>query len=326
MSFCMVDNCRFKFSHTTRHHKCGLCLKNGHGRVECNNPEQQNSLRRFYSDVLPDDKTCTICGSMYHTHGSHHCRKCDRRHNEDECIIQPIEYYINSNLTTTQNSVEHDSINPSVNIDIYSINILNYFNKQGFVEYTKNFVETSGNLIYEGIFCNIDIGMGCCVTISCRLNTDYRIDTIMMHSDNWGQYGPSTDDSPLYNRVTSNLFMIESDIFIDSPYEDNNSGHQNIAIVNDDQSDRYLHLNSIVQTTYGNHIHAIGAIVVTPPTLPSNKQIQCPECRTYNNMDDCSIIYGIKKECSVCKDNSVNYYFKKCGHATVCEVCFKQLH
>ena len=43
------------------------------------------------------------------------------------------------------------------------------------------------------IYCILDAGMGCQWYI-CRNTTD-QYKTFFMHGDNWGQYGPSTDDT-----------------------------------------------------------------------------------------------------------------------------------
>jgi len=45
------------------------------------------------------------------------------------------------------------------------------------------------------IYCILMIGMGCTMYIK-RDNIKSKPDFFFMHSDNWGQYGPGTDDRP----------------------------------------------------------------------------------------------------------------------------------
>ena len=43
--FCKVKGCRFKYTHTTKAHKCGICNQFGHGQIEHYNDTNINLLK-----------------------------------------------------------------------------------------------------------------------------------------------------------------------------------------------------------------------------------------------------------------------------------------
>ena len=55
-------------------------------------------------------------------------------------------------------------------------------------------------------------------------------------------------------------------------------------------------------------------------------EIQCPLCRTENNVkDDILDIKGSTEECKICFTNNVQKFFSKCGHACICDTCLDVL-
>lgn len=53
--------------------------------------------------------------------------------------------------------------------------------------------------------------------------------------------------------------------------------------------------------------------------------IECPLCRTLNNVSQILAIKGSDEQCKVCLDNTVTKFFSKCGHGCVCDRCYKEL-
>ena len=83
MNTCRVHGCRFKNSHLTVAHRCGVCNKFGHGEMECGNIRKINILKEIStSDTLSPDIHCNLpyCNHRSsHTNNAHHCRKCGER-------------------------------------------------------------------------------------------------------------------------------------------------------------------------------------------------------------------------------------------------------
>ena len=196
MAHCQVAGCRFKFSHTTRHHRCGRCNEYGHGISECLNQIMKDNLQVYFNQKLTELDYCkgehdNDEDKCYHNSESHYCKRCGRRHIEQDCIIQPISNYHNFNIL----------------FDKYDLN--------RFINYSRS--------IQRPIVININIGMGCCIfikTVGSEVNTG-NIMGIFMHSDSWGQYGEKTNDKPLYDlfvegavEVPNNQFEIDNNIDI----------------------------------------------------------------------------------------------------------------
>ena len=53
---------------------------------------------------------------------------------------------------------------------------------------------------------------------------------------------------------------------------------------------------------------------------------KCPICRCINDKDTIFDIKGSTDKCSVCLENEVEKFFSDCGHACVCNNCYKQLN
>lgn len=80
---CHVEQCRFKWTHVTSGHRCGLCGQYGHGRIECGNAMRRNELAVTWGpNYLPPELQCTLPGCRYarsHTSQAHHCNVCAGR-------------------------------------------------------------------------------------------------------------------------------------------------------------------------------------------------------------------------------------------------------
>lgn len=90
MSYCKVNECRYRLTHVTKGHKCGRCGMFGHGLLECLSWEQKENLKQYHNEVLEIEKRCTVdkCDSkLYHTKEAHTCYLCNMRdaHSIDTC-------------------------------------------------------------------------------------------------------------------------------------------------------------------------------------------------------------------------------------------------
>lgn len=169
MSTCQVKECRFSQFHTTKAHKCGTCGEFGHGQIECKNNRMVDFLRQYDNDILDVSKRCTMpyCEDPEtHTRASHHCYKCGRQdHASVNCIIQSLDEHINrfnlnNRLQNFRTCVIQDY--PTTNIVI-----------------------------------PLHIGMGCQLFLRYKGGEFL---SLFMHSDNHGQYGPATDDTPILTK------------------------------------------------------------------------------------------------------------------------------
>ena len=79
--YCMVDGCRFPWSHVTSSHLCP-CGQRGHGQVECGNPNKINLLANYYNQILPVSKQCEFntCKQLRDTAARHNRTACQPTH------------------------------------------------------------------------------------------------------------------------------------------------------------------------------------------------------------------------------------------------------
>lgn len=93
-NYCRVDECRFKYTHTTKSHKCGICSNYGHGQLECYNFAKIATLKDYYDDILNIADRCTIPNckySLFHNISAHYCKYCnDRGHDIHNCSKKTI--------------------------------------------------------------------------------------------------------------------------------------------------------------------------------------------------------------------------------------------
>ena len=111
-NYCKVAECRFKLSHTTKVHICGICGQKGHGQIECGNQYLKTLLVDFYDDVLDESDRCDIpnCLEMkFHKTISHKCENCKKfGHSIDECLLKTIE--VKCPICRTSNNIPRNQM------------------------------------------------------------------------------------------------------------------------------------------------------------------------------------------------------------------------
>ena len=155
---CTVKGCRYSTTHITAGHQCGKCHQYGHGRMDCNSSQIQIT------------KKCIVDGCRYstcHDTQNHQCGNCHQYgHGRRECGN-------NDKIIALQHST--GQLNQTS--EAYAIS-----------EAQKLFGNLDGKIIGK-----VYAGMGCDWYVkrdSCRSP----ILVFFMHADNWGQYGPQSDD------------------------------------------------------------------------------------------------------------------------------------
>lgn len=170
--YCKVQHCRFNQCHINEGHLCGKCNQYGHGQIECGNDTKLDKLKKSYGLVMPFNMRCTISGCKFpwsHNTRSHNCHKCFKNHSSRDCIIQPLEHYIN------KFGLDQERIN----------SIEYYFNNAG---------QNCYIIVYAGMGCNLYF----------KKNNDI-IEGLFMHSDSFGQYGVETSDKPTLDKFIEHL-------------------------------------------------------------------------------------------------------------------------
>jgi len=185
ITYCMVKNCRFPYSHTTKGHFCGKCNQYGHGILECGNIQKIRKLEEDRS-ILPTNVQCSHnCRyKKYHMTHAHHCNKCKKRHYETDCIIQ--EFSIHDNR--------------------FSISNDNNFDINKFIHHGTN------------SYINIYVGMGCCVYLT---NRNGAINSLFLHSDNHGQYSEDTNDVPMMEKFINGLPETDINLYLNGNVNSN---------------------------------------------------------------------------------------------------------
>ena len=259
---CRVRNCRHPESHTTVAHRCGTCGEFGHGQMECHRIDLRENLRQFHGERVNFLRRCTVpnCPNPdTHSTTSHHCTKCNQLHQEDNCIIQDLE--------THRSRFQDDFVQ--------------FFNDMNFQNVHRN----------ETAVVPIHLGMGCQLFVRIK---DGEVTSLFMHSDSWGQYGPS-QDLEVYNEYIRGAVMLEPNRYCDIP------------------EPPPLPVDII------NEIEEIGIEAL------NDRYIECPLCRTVNPESSISVAYGLEMQCSICLTNNVDLFFQVCGHACVCHECMEHL-
>jgi len=172
---CKVKGCRNKLSHVTKYHMCGKCNNFGHGQVECGNEELTNNLIQYFNDTI--DIKCEVpncSNNQTHTTDGHICIFCDK----------------NINM--------HLKVCPEYGIKVPDENIrFGSFNEYEFLQLGE---------YYERY-----VGMGCAQYVRRNKNSNL-LESLFMHSDNWGQYGADTSDLPRYKAFIYEYIKNETDI------------------------------------------------------------------------------------------------------------------
>lgn len=189
MSFCKVHNCRFP-THITSAHICGNCGKAGHGQVECKNPVLIDALAKDTMQIPVELQCCALnCKSIAtHTVDGHKCIFCNEfGHDESECPIQKWNNLVISGSTFGRS-------------------------EEGFMKEHQLKLQVRKQFAWEEhkIYTKIYGEMGC-TWYARRNNIFEKIELFFMHCDNWGQYGPTTDDRPKLEKFLEGYRCIDKD-------------------------------------------------------------------------------------------------------------------
>ena len=164
---CKVAYCRYNTFHTTSGHKCGNCGKYGHGQDECGNSSRINALKKFLKESLQPEEQCLYSNCKYKW--NHTCES----HNCHKCGKKhSTDDCIIQSLESAKSKWGLD----------------------------KDYEELLLN--EDNIYVSAYVGMGCQMFIRKKQG---RFSTIFMHSDSWGQYGPATNDKPIYDKFILGL-------------------------------------------------------------------------------------------------------------------------
>ena len=166
MTLCKVKGCRHNNMHTTSGHKCGKCNKYGHGRLECGKVNLINKLSKHLNDKMPYHNRCKFVNCK------HRWSHSTKGHHCHKCFLN---HNSNDCMLATKEEAERK----------YNVILDNYITR-----------------LDNNMYTSMYMGMGCILYIRKK---DDILDTIYMHSDNWGQYGPETDHSKVYNKFIENL-------------------------------------------------------------------------------------------------------------------------
>lgn len=241
--YCKVKHCRFPNSHTTPGHFCGKCGEFGHGIMECGKGYYLTKLELYCEDVLPVSLRCSYrtCGdkNKFHTNQAHYCVSCGDRHFEFDCIRNTNFTKIICPLCRAPNIIENIEITNgesdcSICLDkvsvvlfplckhvcackecfmrlsnvnkiiknrrTYNINDVISTDLPDFA--TENALEMMRNEPGK-IYVVVRAGADHCWYVR-RDEIGDQLYNFLMHGDNWGQYGPDTDDTPYINLFTRN--------------------------------------------------------------------------------------------------------------------------
>jgi hypothetical protein len=243
MSHCLVYKCNYPSSHSTIAHKCGKCNNLGHGQTECGNNSKIISLKTHinYKMVLPLDKQCNVPDCMYkayHETISHNpqtvtikCPLCDTLSDvsstQKKCLNQTnicaicqknhVDLYLPNcghvclcsscaleSYSQTENNLHRKD---TIVIDYNIIEEKDFKQSQLSIDYLKKMIEHIDGKIYF----IVQVGMGCCYYVK-RDSKNSPCSAYFMHSDNWGQYGPATDDQPKLNKFITGYIHLTANM------------------------------------------------------------------------------------------------------------------
>jgi hypothetical protein len=109
-NICKVSQCRFKFSHTTRGHKCGICHNYGHGQLECGSIYMIEELKKYWNDTLDENERCSLsdCNdNCYHKTIAHPCNTCTSLgHSYQSCPNNNQKKTLNCPICRTSNTIK----------------------------------------------------------------------------------------------------------------------------------------------------------------------------------------------------------------------------
>jgi hypothetical protein len=175
MSFCKVNGCHFSDTHITSYHECGRCNQQGHGMYECGKPSLIYTLMMDTTEI-PFSLQCCVPNCKFsnkHITKGHQCIYCKIfGHDILECPEKQWNNMIKRGITFGRI-------------------------KEGFIEEQtiKFTARLQMGLEEKQIYTKVYGGMGC-IWYARRKNNYDEIELFFMHSDNWGQYGKTTDERP----------------------------------------------------------------------------------------------------------------------------------
>jgi hypothetical protein len=186
--YCIVKGCRFANSHVTKAHICGKCGNKGHGVCECGDSELITTLAQDTTAIPFDLQCCVIdCRNVNeHTTSGHQCTYCKNyEHDVSECPEQ---------LWKIKES--HGTI--------FGQNEGNFKEKKYVQIQARKQMKWEEKKIYTIVYA----GMGC-MWYAKRDNNWKKIKLFFIHNDNWGQYGPETDNSPLLEQFINGYRLVD---------------------------------------------------------------------------------------------------------------------
>lgn len=236
MPFCKVNQCRFNNTHVTKAHVCGKCGDTGHGQIECGNQDMIDALEKLTDPLPEQFRCkfegCDT--SEEHTTQGHVCLLCSKYgHPEYNC---DLSQNVKIKCSQCQAQISYGDIKKLFGFTIdcpvcleKSDNTVAYpcghgmcsvCNERQFVKYYSALPLTqesdaSAPIVYEcqddmietfnkysqtnpnhkHVYIDFNVGMGCICFIR-RKDANSPIECFFMHTDSWGQYGPTTDNRP----------------------------------------------------------------------------------------------------------------------------------
>jgi len=187
---CKAKNCRFSDTHIVKAHQCGTCHQLGHGLMECGRPDLIAELAKDDTKI-PFDMCCcaTECKNINtHTTDGHRCTHCGQySHDAVDCPERLWQIKMERN-------------------NIFDQSESGYKQKKNLKIKAHNQMKWEEHKIYTKLYG----GMGC-IWYARRTNNFDKIELFFMHSDNWGQYGPETDDRPKLEKFLEGYRCIDKE-------------------------------------------------------------------------------------------------------------------
>lgn len=223
---CKIANCRFAYLHTTQGHKCYSCNLFGHGTNTCPNRQRQsliqsykiscpscrteNTIKKNQRLIIGLEEECIICCN---NKVNVYLPACGHTNLCIECV-KKIYDNTNNNYEVDPALLPEEFIqqNNNIEIPVPSQIIRELFEHHRWIYYnlyydgtTENIIEISKNIFgnkENKIFACFYISMGCYIFVR-RNAKDAEIETFMMHSDSWGQYGSQTSNVENLNQFVN---------------------------------------------------------------------------------------------------------------------------
>ena len=192
IDYCIIPNCKYKWSHKTESHQCKLCSKRDHSSVNC-------LLNIKNKKILLDCPVCrkpnTVDLEKNRVYGlEEKCKACTM--NSIDILLPDCKHAVLCieccKIVGKDDKLGNKITNQS---DMSAFNI-----NSASIIFNNNPAVTNPYTIMSG-------GMGCEIYI--RKNTiGGQLEEFFMHSDSWGQYGPLTDDRPYLDEFIENYIKV----------------------------------------------------------------------------------------------------------------------